>query len=645
MKSDIPMKSDEMSSLVKRQNGTHVSVGAILLLSAVMFVGLTFQVTAQGPMDNDTTPAKSTAKSSTAKKTTAKSANKTPSTASAGKTTAKAPSAPTSQPEAAQPESAAGSSYKEDAVKAGDRESRRLLTSGALDAAARGKLDAYYKGYAFPRWTVVAQLGNIEAWRNEYRRELKGVKSGAKYDLLMQYGLDFANRVTQTPGYHPATVFNAILMVGEMNESEEGANPKPLPKGLEFLTKIFQNDASTDAMRIASLVGLKRHAAAGIANANAKDVIQKKCLEISQTPVAEDSAADGKNWLRVQAIQMLAAMKDAGKKAEIATELAKVIDDAQATSEVRMAAVVAVGSLNYQNVQSDGLDVLRPVLRYYLESSNQIIQKVRSMDVSYAYTVDAWRTPLGQSGRGGMGMSGPGGMSGGMSGDMMSGGMGMSGPGMSGGMGMSGRGASASGLGQPYGSEDRERAYQLRRKLLSVLMTSKIGVAGPSRDSVGPISLLSKSPAEKAVFDQMLTDINKQTELLNKGDDKIKEEAEKKVEDESLKNRKIMGAFDTIVSEINQINTNLREQITAVSSLADTLEGRVEEEVVEPEPMLGPDGQPLPPNAQPGMMPPPGGQPGQPGMMPPGGQPGMTPPPGGQPGPQNPPAPEAGPMG
>ncbi|MDD3469353.1 MAG: hypothetical protein PHE53_05155 [Thermoguttaceae bacterium] len=638
---------------MKRKSGTYVSVGVILLLSVVTFVGLTFQATAQGPMDGDTT-----AKSDTAKKTTAaKSAAKTDSAGDAAATAVDSTAQPeAAQSETAQPEAAAADgplSYKEDAVKAGDRnEARKLLVSGALDATSRGKLDAYYKGYAFPRWTVVAQLGNIASWRGEYRTELKTVKSGAKYDLLMQYGLDFANRVTQTSGYHPATVFNAILMVGEMNESEEGASPKPLPKGLDFLAKVFQNDASTDAMRIASLIGLKRHAAAGISDANAKDAIQKKCLEIAQTAVEADAAADGKNWLRVQAIQMLAAMKDAGKKAETAVELAKVIDDPQATAEVRMAAVMAIGSLSYQGVQSDGLDVLRPVLRYYLESTNQIVQKVRSMDVSYAYTVDAWRTPLGQLGRGGMGMSG------GMSGSdmMMGGGDMMSGPsGMSGGMGMGmgGRGSAAGGLGQPYGSEDRERAYQLRHKLLAVLMASKIGIAGPSRDSVGPITLLGRSPAEKAVFDQVITDINKQTELLNKGDDKIKEEAEEKVKDESLKNRKIMGAFDTIVSEINQINTNLRSQITGVSSLADTLEGRMEEET-GPEPMLGPDGQPLPSDAQPGMMPPPGVQPGQPGTPPPGvqpGQPGTPPPPGGQPsqpaGPQNPPAPasSAGPMG
>lgn len=213
-----------------------------------------------------------------------------------------------------------------------------------------------------------------------------------------------------------------------------------------------------------------------------------------------------------------------------------------------------------------------------------------------------------------------------------------------------GMGRSAAGEAQPYGAEDRERAFQLRRSLLTVLATSRSGIAGPSaKDPTGPTALLSRSPDEKAFFELLVKDIDRQARLLNRDDETIREESEEKVKSESKKNRKIMGVFDTLASELNEVSSEIRERIVQVASLAELLEGGEVEEVPPAEGMVkgadgqwypegtefGPDGLPIP---QEGEVPPPGQPippPGQPG--PPPGQPipppGQPVPPPGQPGP------------
>ncbi|MDO4558647.1 MAG: hypothetical protein Q4C47_06760, partial [Planctomycetia bacterium] len=515
--------------------------------------------------------------------------------------------------------------YREDPVREINvSEIRPLLGGGALDQATRSRLSDYYRRCAFPRWTKIDQLDRVAGWRDEFRSQLRQVRSGAKYDLLVSCALEFANRVTrsQSPGYHPVAVFNAILMVGDLNQAEEGASPRPHPEGLKFLGRIFMSDTSTDLMRIAAVTGLTRHATsgAGIEDANTRAVIQRKCLEIAATQVGSGRDAAGKNWLRLTSIRLLAAMKDGGRNAEIGIALAKVVEDADTPDEIRMEAVLAIGSLRYQPAQGvNGLDILRPLLNYYLESVSGGIQRTRTMDVSYASTIDAWRTPLGRGGGSAM-LGGP-------SASMMSGGPSMSGgPGM-GGYGMGGSAAAGS---QAYGAEDRERAFQLRRTLLTVLAASRNGIAGPStRDPTGPMALLSRSSEEKSFFDQLLKDIDEQAEKLNRSDETIREESEEKVREESKKNRRIMGAFDTLASELNEITNRVRGRIGTVASLADLLEGGGVEEVPPAEGMVrgadgqwypegtefGPDGMPVVPE---GEFPPPGpGQPG-PGQPPPG---------------------------
>jgi len=244
-----------------------------------------------------------------------------------------------------------------------ESEVRKMLMAGKFEAGQQEAFDAFFKNYFFPLWTdpqnytvmtKESKTGRDLELQEELRKDLgnffKAVKAGSVRDY-------FANLVLTSLGdlakdnYHPVARFNAMLMIGELNQVEPtfGTSPAPLPAALPVLLATIADAKQIEAVKVAALRGIVRHANLGIANPQAREeTVVPAVLQVAATRSAMRRPGDGAVWMRLLAIEALAAIRSPGNQGAVVKGLVSVAGETDAPLEVRMAASQALGALNYQ---------------------------------------------------------------------------------------------------------------------------------------------------------------------------------------------------------------------------------------------------------------------------------------------------------
>src|SRR5208337_282243 len=148
----------------------------------------------------------------------------------------------------------------------------------------------------------IAKLADL---RKELRNNLQKAKSGEVHDDLNAMALEYMRKLA-TGNYHPAVQLNAVLMIGDLNKEDVTGtgNPKPLPEALKSLIAVVQDAKNSDAIRAAALVGILRHAAAGITDEDAKTTLTTTILKLgSETDPPDGGSAVGHDWICGQALE------------------------------------------------------------------------------------------------------------------------------------------------------------------------------------------------------------------------------------------------------------------------------------------------------------------------------------------------------
>ena len=154
---------------------------------------------------------------------------------------------------------------------------KKILMGGEPLAPNRTLFENWYKYYELRRLlqkgnTDPEQLSNSkldldspeEVRRNLIRRHLKTAKPEDVIKSLNQLTLDFMKKVVKA-NCHPAVRYNAMLIVGELDERKEvtiGAMKSPaVPHGdaFDFMLEQLTNHKQIDSVRIAALIGIRRH--------------------------------------------------------------------------------------------------------------------------------------------------------------------------------------------------------------------------------------------------------------------------------------------------------------------------------------------------------------------------------------------------
>ena len=348
----------------------------------------------------------------------------------------------------------------------------KILRDGPSGPQDQEWLTDYFKNYSFPRWTLAKNFQSISDFVKEWRQFVANAK-GESHKTLLELTMTSMKDFVSDSEYSPAVRYNAILVIGLLNEQEPEGGRKSvlLPEALPILLENLKDPNQIDAVRVGALVGLVRHCQAIGSDPAGNPSVTRELLKIAKESDHAGRSPAGHAWMRVLAIDGLGALKQVGTANEVADALAAIVADKSAKINVRTAAVKALGGLNYAEGAS-GLKVKDLAVAVAQVAADATAAELRrkvetatpSLPGAGGMGMPGMRGPMGM---GSGGMRGPMGMgSGGMRGPMGMGSGGMRGPmgmgsgGMRGPMGMGSggmRGGAGMGPGAAAGADEEEK--------------------------------------------------------------------------------------------------------------------------------------------------------------------------------------------
>ena len=147
----------------------------------------------------------------------------------------------------------------------------RILIDGTFPAAGPATFDQFYLDYFLPRWSLVRNITSLPDYRHQLRNNFQKAKGRAVHNHLNALVLAFMSKLA-AGNFHPAVRVNAMLMIGELNDVESvgGTAAVPMAEALNVLIGAVESDKVPDAVRAAAMVGILRHAEAGIRDEDAR---------------------------------------------------------------------------------------------------------------------------------------------------------------------------------------------------------------------------------------------------------------------------------------------------------------------------------------------------------------------------------------
>ncbi len=182
-------------------------------------------------------------------------------------------------------------------------------------------------------------------------------------DLTNLAYVELGKRISN-PEYHPAFRYNAILVIGMLDEqyaNGPGQAPKPLPKATKALTYIVNNATATDkdikyppAIILGAIIGLERHAqlrASLTPEAIAAMTSALLKLVMHDEPIQEMDA-DAYAWIRLRAAETLAKLGSVGEKNSVHNALIKLASGTKSLDD-RCEAAGLLDKITYKDVKLD----------------------------------------------------------------------------------------------------------------------------------------------------------------------------------------------------------------------------------------------------------------------------------------------------
>jgi hypothetical protein len=225
----------------------------------------------------------------------------------------------------------------------------------------KATVDDYFQKYALPRWSQIEYAASrstraeltVVAFRRELRQQLSLAK-GDIHEYLNGLVLDFMGKLL-SGNYHPFTQVNAALMIGEL----DGGDSKPYAKALPVLIRIVEDAKQGDAVRAEAMIGIIRHAEAGISEDAARQSLTAAMLKQLTTEISSGLTAPGQVWIRGQVIETLGWLGSAGENGEVFKAIlnslggadVRALVGAELSRTTRCIAARALGRLNYNGVK------------------------------------------------------------------------------------------------------------------------------------------------------------------------------------------------------------------------------------------------------------------------------------------------------
>lgn len=195
-------------------------------------------------------------------------------------------------------------------------------------------LNEFFMKHIFPSMTVYdppEALGQIALTRDQlFTRYINTAKSQGARDYLASNTLKAMDAIAKGY-YHPASRYNAALVIGQLND----ASGKPLPAATEPLLVLLENDEfksgnatveAPTALKLAALIGLQRRID-GMDPAIAARLTKAATAVALRKETPEDAAPEAYGWVRKQAAKVLAKQVAAGMTPPVQETFVALISD------------------------------------------------------------------------------------------------------------------------------------------------------------------------------------------------------------------------------------------------------------------------------------------------------------------------------
>ena len=231
-------------------------------------------------------------------------------------------------------------------------------------------LQKYFDNYFFPQWTRPPKQAAGKTDDHPERRAalFKFLRSARPRSEPYDYLVDISLRKCREMAWGEFDVgvrVNAMLTIGELNfqESPRAVEPPiPLPAAVPVMVQAVADPKQIDAVRVAALAGLLRHAKLeGIKDpAHRKEVLTAMLGLVQAASVPPARSPEGHAWMRAQAAAVLGCLGEIGANGIIAAALADMAGERKLAFSARCAAAAALGSLRYQGAGNlDGMKLVQ----------------------------------------------------------------------------------------------------------------------------------------------------------------------------------------------------------------------------------------------------------------------------------------------
>lgn len=224
-----------------------------------------------------------------------------------------------------------------------------VLEDGNFGPSQQKMLNEYFESFFFKLFEKPVRSDDLPNLRKQYKIIVRDVPKTKGHDALNALVLGRLRKFLG--GNHDTTIkYNAMLLLGELNESDEGRNMKPLPGALALLVYVLavKDRPELDYLKPAALVGLARFAEeGGIGKDKAAEVTGHLLALVNEKDAPPGRRASVHNYMRRSAAQVLALMGGPGADNSVVKAFEAMLSDPQASVPTRCETARYLGMLKF----------------------------------------------------------------------------------------------------------------------------------------------------------------------------------------------------------------------------------------------------------------------------------------------------------
>ncbi len=258
------------------------------------------------------------------------------------------------------PPAAQAADEQDRAIQSEQRKSQfevsRMLRAGTFAGETDRKTFNTFYNLTMERFKLKGNRSELPKIRQRIARDLRNAGNApnqAVHDALNTFLQQNMEKIAfDTANFDAVVRYNAMLQLADLNEKEPGLGggvEKPLPAVLPVLVKGFSDDSLGEAVKVAALLGIQRHAASGVSDTNTANAISALMLKtLTDQKVPEDRrTVDAHDWIRRSAAEVLGSLGSVGTDGAVVKALLDVIKNPKESLSLRCGAAKALGPLNY----------------------------------------------------------------------------------------------------------------------------------------------------------------------------------------------------------------------------------------------------------------------------------------------------------